>query len=157
MIYAAILFVIILLTGSLHWPRRVHLRRIVDGDSIEVKRGSRILRVRIAHLDAPEYRQPGGRASLRHLEQLLVRRKLRLCSGTIDKYGRTVATLLVDGHPVHWAMIRAGHAWPATTFGHALSWGPRLRRRGLWGDPQRMHPSRWRKLYAHRHPGLILD
>lgn len=138
-------------------PRQVTISRIVDGDSLEVRRGRKLLRVRIAHMDAPEYKQPGGRASLRYLEGLLVGRTIRLCFGRQDIYGRRVARVLVNGTPVDWLMVRAGHAWPDSSIGVCLSLYARIRRRGIWNDPQRLHPSHWRKLYAHRHPGLILD
>src|SRR3546814_1639461 len=53
------------------YPKRFEVTRVVDGDSLEVRRGNRQLRVRIKHFDAPEYHQDGGREARIYLAQLL--------------------------------------------------------------------------------------
>src|SRR3546814_10743327 len=60
------------------YPKRFEVTRVVDGDSLEVRRGNRQLRVRIKHFDAPEYHQDGGREARIYLAQLLKGRPLRM-------------------------------------------------------------------------------
>src|SRR3546814_10924395 len=53
------------------YPKRFEVTRVVDGDSLDVRRGNRQLRVRIKHLYAPEYHQAGGREALIYLPKFI--------------------------------------------------------------------------------------
>src|SRR3546814_12364547 len=60
------------------YPKRFEVKRVVDGDRLEVSRGNRQLRVRITHLDAPDSHTDGGREARIYLDQLLNGRNIRM-------------------------------------------------------------------------------
>src|SRR3546814_4885299 len=72
------------------YPKRFEVTRVVDGDSLEVRRGNRQLRVRLKHFDAPEYHQDGGREARIYLAQLLKGRPLRMGLYENDAYDRAL-------------------------------------------------------------------
>src|SRR3546814_711649 len=127
------------------YPKRFEVTRVVDGDSLEVRRGNRQLRVRIKHFDAPEYHQDGGREARIYLAQLLKGRPLRMGLYENDAYDRALGRCYIGWTPVDWLMIHGGHAWPTNFIGSLISIAPRLRRRGLWAMRRPIHPSVWRQ------------
>ena len=71
---------------------------------------------------------------------------------TTDRYGRTVAHILVDGLNVNCEMVRMGNAWVYRKYlkEHSLldlETEAMDAKRGLWGLPefQRVPPWEWRK------------
>ena len=84
------------------------LKRIIDGDTVELTDGTRI---RLHGIDTPERDQPYGKQATRQLDGLLGR-TLYVEKKDIDRYGRVVAVLWsADGTNVNAAMVCGGHAW----------------------------------------------
>lgn len=138
----------IAIAGLLLWnviPKTYIVTKVVDGDSLEVRRGKRHLRLRIKHFDAPEFHQDGGKEARAHLAKLLTHGALRMGHHEIDVYGRALGRCYIGWMPVDWLMISAGHAWPTSTLGQIISFLPRIRRRGLWAMRRPIHPSVWRQ------------
>ena len=132
--------------------RRVRIRRVIDGDSLEVKYAGlfSFLRqsfpVRLYGIDAPELAQPYGQESRKQLETLVRRGGIRMDAVTTDRYGRTVGILYPRRRrddPVNVAMVRSGMAWWYRRYGaRGLGFAEaeaeaRRRRRGLWKDGNR--------------------
>ena len=131
--------------------RRVRIRRVVDGDSLEVKYGGlfsflrRPFPVRLYGIDAPELAQPYGQESRRQLQSLVRRGGIRMDAVTTDRYGRTVGILYPRrrDEPVNVAMVRSGMAWWYRRYGaRGLRFADaeaeaRRRRRGVWRDGNR--------------------
>src|SRR3546814_18550199 len=92
------------------YPKRFEVTRVVDGDSLEVRRGNRQLRVRIKHFDAPEYHQDGGREARIYLAQLLKGRPLRMGLYENDAYDRALGRCYIGWTPDDWLMTPGGHA-----------------------------------------------
>lgn len=134
----------------LFWPRRLEITRVVDGDSLLGMYRGRQVRVRLAGFDAPEYRQFHGREARLKL--------MRICQGGSmlvwfpgkDHYGRLLARGTIGWLPVSWRMVWAGYGWPDSKIGHLLALAPRVMRRGLWANRNRIQPSVYRKIYSHR-------
>ncbi len=111
------------LTGSI---------RVVDGDTVD----RWIFRWRLAGLDAPEIRKAqcqaereAGRAAAQRLSEIIAAgRTVRLApvQWRLDKYGRLVGRLEVDGQDVAAILIADGHARP---------YDGRWRREGWCGAP----------------------
>ena len=79
--------------------------KVVDGDTFKVtpnwKYGTKIgNRVRIASYDAPELNSSAGKVAKRELRALLDDQSVELESEAIDKYGRLVANVYLDGEDV---------------------------------------------------------
>ena len=80
--------------------RKVKIRRVVDGDTLEVQYGGlfglmrrRPFRVRLYAIDAPELAQPYGKEAREHLRALVRRGGIRMELTATDRYGRRVALL----------------------------------------------------------------
>lgn len=86
---------------------------VSDGDTITVLTGgNRPVRIRLAEVDAPElHGQPFGRAAKTALSSLVYRRQATVDVRTVDRYGRAVAVVRVDGVNVNATMVEKGLAW----------------------------------------------
>lgn len=93
--------------------------RVIDGDTIELNRET----VRIANIDTPETARAKceaervkGYAATQALADLLSRGAVNLQRGDpksrrqVDRYGRALALVFVDGHDVGELLITMGHA-----------------------------------------------
>ena len=83
-----------------------------DGDTIKLlMAGNQQVKIRLAQIDAPEIGQAFGQRSKQSLSDLVFNKPIEVKKETIDKYGRTVGTIFVDGIDVNAEMIRRGAAW----------------------------------------------
>jgi endonuclease YncB( thermonuclease family) len=88
-------------------PGSVH-----DGDTLRVRKGNEVIKVRFCGIDAPELAQPLGKESRDYLKQLVGSGSVRMIAVEKDKYQRTVAELfLADTRSVNVEMVRAGMAY----------------------------------------------
>ena len=90
----------------------ITIRSCYDGDTCRTTEGERI---RLACIDTPELRgkraQPErARAARDHLQAMVVGKTVSLRRITVDRYGRTVGELFVDGMNVQQAMVASRHA-----------------------------------------------
>jgi endonuclease YncB( thermonuclease family) len=67
--------------------------------------------LRLAGIDAPESGMPHGQQAKVYLAALVLRHEVVATTSKQDRYGRTIATLKVDGNDIKLAMIQAGLAW----------------------------------------------
>ena len=133
-------------------PRKVRIRRVIDGDSLEVKYGGwfsflrRPFAVRLYGIDAPELAQPYGREARDELASLVRRGGIRMDTMATDRYGRTVGLLYArrrDRGPINVAMVRSGMAYWYSRYGGREMGFPeaeaeaQAKRRGVWRDGRR--------------------
>ena len=126
--------------------RRVRIRRVIDGDSLEVKYAGlfsflrRPFPVRLYGIDAPELAQPYGQESRQQLQSLVRGGGIRMDVKATDRYGRTVGLLYRRrrGRSVNVEMVRSGMAWWYRRYGGRDLGFPeaeaeaKRRRRGVW-------------------------
>ena len=121
-----------------------------DGDTVTVILNGERQRVRLHGIDAPELSQPGGRESRDYLRSLLAHPPALDTHGE-DRYGRTLAVLIVDGRDVNEEMVRAGHAWwfrryaPSDERLQKAEHQARAAHRGLWAYPHPEAPWDYRR------------
>ncbi len=135
---------------------RVH---VIDGDSLRI--GGR--EIRLAGIDAPEYRQtcsdaagnswPCGKEARASLEALVRQSKLSCAARAEDRYGRALAECRAGGRDLARELARQGWALgardprfeePAAEIAEA-----KAGRRGIWRGAHQ-HPAEWRKADADR-------
>jgi endonuclease YncB( thermonuclease family) len=87
--------------------RRHNRRRYPQG----ARAGNQLLRVRLSWIDAPEKSQAFGQRSKQHLSELVFGREVELHTRGLDRYGRTLAVVLVDGIDANLDQVRSGMAW----------------------------------------------
>lgn len=86
--------------------------RVVDGDTVLVADARSLYsKVRLHGIDAPECSMPFGPQAKQFLVQLTQGKIVQMASKGRDRYGRTVATLAVNGQDVGLAIVRSGFAW----------------------------------------------
>ena len=124
-----------------------------DGDTLTLLDAQkRQTKVRLAEIDTPESPQPYGSRSKQALSDLVFNKTVQVEVRDIDRYGRTVGRVLVNGTDVNAALVASGAAWVYRQY----SSDPELLRleaeakaagRGLWGLPeaQRTPPWDWRR------------
>jgi len=124
---------------------------VTDGDSLTLLVGREQVRIRLAQIDAPEFNQPHGRKAKAALAALAFQKQARVEVIDIDRYGRSVGEVLIDGIDINREMVREGHAWAYTKYSHTteiieLEDSARAATKGLWALPesQREPPWIWR-------------
>jgi len=130
---------------------------ITDGDTLTLLVDRRQVRVRLAQIDAPESDQPYGKKAEAALSALAFGRQAHVEVVDIDRYGRTVGEVFVDGTDVNREMVRAGHAWAYTKYSHTteiieLEDSARAAKQGLWALPENQREPPWLWRHAPRVP-----
>lgn len=116
--------------------------RVGDGDTFDVQipRAKGRLRIRLQGVDAPEQDEVFGRESAIFLRRLLVNKTVRIDGRDMDRYGRLVARVTVDGQDASTALIRAGMACHAYVPDKALAREESLARAAKTGFWARSNP-----------------
>lgn len=123
---------------------------VSDGDTVTcLTAEKRQIKVRLAQIDAPEKDQAFGQKSKQALSDLVYGKQVTLQPETTDKYGRTVARVVVGGVDANLAQVKTGMAWVYTQYAREQSYfsaekQARANRSGLWSDPNPIEPSKWR-------------
>ena len=123
--------------------------RVVDGDTIHVRVGARVEKVRYIGVNTPEVHhptkgeEPGGREAACVNRDLVAGRpaRLELDAQTHDRYGRLLAYVWVDGAMINAELVRLGYAQVMTIPPNVrhqalflrLQREARAAERGLWG------------------------
>jgi micrococcal nuclease len=128
---------------------------VIDGDTIEVVHSNRSERIRLNGIDCPEKGQAFGKKAKQATSALVFRKEVSLQTYGKDKYGRTIAdVLLPDGTNINHMLVKEGWCWwyrkyaPWNVILEELERRARAARLGLWADPASIPPWVYRK--AHR-------
>jgi endonuclease YncB( thermonuclease family) len=143
--------------GTLVLPGRVV--GVIDGDTLDVRLASGVLRVRLHAIDAPERGQPWGDAARRALSSLAFGRDVELEPIEQDRYDRQVARVWLEGRELNAELLRRGHAWVYRRYAGnplycELEAAARESRQGFWGLSQadgRVAPWEWRQRKTLQH------
>ena len=103
-------------------------------------------KIRLQGIDAPERRQDFSDVSREHLANLVFGKQVRIDYEKVDRYGRLVGKVWVDGNDECLEQLKAGLAWhykeyekeqpPADRQLYASTeQEARVQKRGLWKDP----------------------
>jgi len=138
-------------------PVRGRTIGVTDGDTIKVLTAAQQqIRVRIAFIDAPEKGQPFGQAAKAAMSELVFDKDVELLPHSIDRYGRLVARVIVEGQDAGLELLKAGLCWVYDKYigqaridieagyraAQAAAQSDKL---GLWQDPASVAPWEWRK------------
>ena len=124
--------------------------RVVDGDSLLVTFHGQQVRVRLKEIDAPEIRQPFGRASQKSLAQLCANKIARVSWTELDRNGHTLGRVWCGGIDASAEQVRRGMAWVFDRNATDQTLKPlqeaaRSELVGLWSDFAPMPPWEWRQ------------
>lgn len=133
-----------------------HIVGVTDGDTVTLLDTNHTpIKIRLAGIDAPESRMPYGQKAKAYLASLVFDKDVVAVTRKQDRYGRTIATLLVAGQDANLAMVEAGLAWHYKQYAkeqpkaEALAYAQaenvaRERHLGLWQDEVLVAPWDWR-------------
>lgn len=89
--------------------------RVVDGDTLEVRKGSTKITIRLVGIDAPETSkkkhepgQPFSQQATKLLTKLALNRPADVRAYGADHYGRILGEVFVEGKNVNLVMVKAG-------------------------------------------------
>ena len=128
-----------------------------DGDTITViDRSNRKFHIRLQGIDAPELKQEFGSASQQNLSRLVLGKEVAIYWTKVDKYRRTVGTIMLAGHDMNIEQVKAGLAWHFKKYANeqeprdrltyaAAEQQARAAKLGLWQDSDPTAPGDWRQ------------
>jgi micrococcal nuclease len=157
----AVGFLVLLLANTVLGQQSVIHGRVVgvtDGDTLKaLVADQKLLRIRLAFCDAPEKKQAFGARAKQAMSELVFGKDIELRQHAIDRYGRAVAQVGVDGKDVGAEMLRRGLAWVYERYITEASIEiqdayrkaqeeAKAERLGLWSDPNAIPPWIFRDL-----------
>ncbi len=141
---------------------------VKDGDSLRVEVGPLEFDARLAGIDAPERRQPGGRQATEALRALAEGKTFYFKEDGRDRYGRLIVSLipiaearsadgLIGSPTVNRLLVASGHAWHYRAYSNdpslaAAELVARALRLGLWAVPDPVPPWEFRDRHGARAP-----
>ncbi len=132
---------------------------ITDGDSIKVMHNGQAESVRLVGIDCPEKGQAFSQRAKKEISILAFGQKVTVHPVDIDRYGRTVATVVLpSGKNLNHELVKAGWCmWfrkyaPNDTILENLENEAKQVKRGLWSDPKPIPPWEYRKKQYQRNP-----
>ena len=128
--------------------------KVLDGDSIEIKRNGKVHTVRLYGIDTPEYKQAYSNKAKQFTKRHVDRQRVSVVEKDIDRYGRIVALVMSSGKLVNRELVREGLAWYYPKYCLAqplcgelknLERKARKEGRGLWRDENPVSPMIWKR------------
>lgn len=125
---------------------------VADGDTVTVAEtgGEGRFKVRLNGIDAPEKGQAFGTAAKKHLAELIAGKAVTVRVRDVDRYGRLIATVILDGADVNLRMVADGYAWVYRHFWQDKAYldaeaAAKAARAGLWRDAAPVPPWEFRR------------
>jgi endonuclease YncB( thermonuclease family) len=130
---------------------------VLDGDTLEVLHNQHRQRILLNVPDYPEKGHAYGKRAKQAASELVFRREVSLNTHGKDKYGRSLAdVLLPDGTNVNHTLVKDGWCWWYRKYANGdvmleeLETRARAAGIGLWADRQPVPPWEWRRLGRSR-------
>lgn len=123
---------------------------ISDGDTLTVLKDRAQIKVRLEGIDAPEKGQAFGAKAKTALSDLVASKIVSVHETGTDKYGRTLARVIVDGEDVSATLVTKGMAWHFKEYSTddtlaELEEKARAEKVGLWAESNALPPWEFRK------------
>ena len=84
---------------------------VSDGDTITVMHHGKGEKIRLYGIDCPEKRQAFGKRAKQFTSGMVFGKNVEVRPVTIDRYGRTIAWVYVNGTCLNEELLKAGFAW----------------------------------------------
>jgi endonuclease YncB( thermonuclease family) len=109
--FLALLALLLLANPLFGQEPNIHARCIgvTDGDTVKVLTADqRLLRIRLAWIDAPEMGQAFGYRAKQAMSELVFGKEVELRVHAIDRYGRMVCLVIVEGKEAGLELVKRG-------------------------------------------------
>lgn len=132
---------------------------IADGDTLTLLDAANTQhKIRLAGIDSPEKAQPFGQVCKQSLSELAYDRTVQIDWSKLDRYGRVIGKVLVNGQDVNLEQIRRGCAWHYKQYQNEQTLEDRLSyanaedkaragKVGLWVEGGAVAPWEWRRQF----------
>ncbi len=146
----------LIITASAHSSTSTFTGKVIDvadGDTITIlTQSDGKIKIRLAGIDCPESTQTHGEKAKQYLSSLVDGKRVSIQPETVDRYGRTVGMVLVNGANINEQIVSNGHGWVFRKYCTADYCGDWLKleekarktRIGLWQDANPKPPWEWR-------------
>jgi endonuclease YncB( thermonuclease family) len=84
---------------------------VSDGDTIKVLRAGQQVKIRLYGVDTPEKKQAFGQAAKRFTAGMVAGKVVGVDPVDVDRYGRAVGLVVVNGVSLNAELVRGGYAW----------------------------------------------
>lgn len=123
---------------------------VYDGDTIGVLRDGKEVRIRLEGIDCPERGQPFSKVAKHAASELVFNKLVVVEPKELDRYGRLVARVSVNGLDLSTQLVRRGLAWHFKRYSNdpalaAEEETAKRARHGLWIEPKPIPPWDWRR------------
>jgi micrococcal nuclease len=124
---------------------------VIDGDTIEVLKGGKAVKIRLNGIDCPEKNQAFGSRAKQYTSSLIFGKKVRVKEKELDRYGRTIADIYLGDVWVNQVIVENGYAWHYKRYSNdksldAAERNARKARLGLWSDLSPVPPWEFRSV-----------
>jgi len=128
-----------------------YVTRFKDGDSFLMRSNGAQYEIRLYGIDAPEYKQPGGKNALNTLIKLIKNKSIKVETKGSDRYKRLIGKVYVDGIYINLEMVKRGQAHWYKKYAKKdkdlqdAETEAQKAKRGIWSKPGVIKPAEWRK------------
>jgi endonuclease YncB( thermonuclease family) len=151
MMFKAMAIILLLISIDVHAAMVVD---VTDGDTLKVVDENGMTTIRLYGVDSPEKKQAQGLNARRFVETMVAGKNVDITPVGIDRYGRTVAVVMLGDQCVQEQLLVSGYAWVYPQYCRkqfCTAWATLQRisaenKWGLWSDPLPVQPWVWRKL-----------
>lgn len=131
--------------------------KVHDGDTVTLlDQNNKKMPIRLQGIDAPELKQAFGAAAQENLSRMVLGKQVTIYWTKMDKYRRTVGTIMLDGRDMNIEQVKAGVAWHFKKYEDeqppedrrtyaAAEQEARAAGLGLWSDAKSIAPGDWRQ------------
>lgn len=145
-----LLFLLAIPATCFSWPAKVV--SVADGDTITVLHDDQKKEIRLYGIDCPEKGQSHGEQAKALTTALVAGRNVDVEQKDIDRYGRVVGLVKVDGQSLSELIVQNGYAWVYTKYckeKFCADWAKseavsRQQKKGMWQDSVVVPPWEWR-------------
>lgn len=150
-----IFFLILIFLPTTSFPTSItgKVISVADGDTITILTPkNEQIKVRLSAVDCPEKQQAFGQKAKDFTSSMVAGKQVTIEPDTIDKYGRTVAMIYVNGSNLNKEVVSNGYGWVYRKYCHKpfcedwlkLEEKARNAGIGLWADKNPTPPWEWR-------------
>ena len=143
--YLPLLLLLFIIPAPAETAHEGKVVKVVDGDTLTILVDNQQHKIRLSDIDTPERKQPFGTRAKQALSDLAFGKQARIVEVTMDRYGRIVGRVYVDGTDVNRELVAQGFAWVYRKYSNdaellELETQAREKRLGLWVDPNPIPP-----------------
>jgi len=123
--------------------------KVIDGDTILIKKDNKHIKVRLSYIDAPELKQNFGIRSRNFLSNLVLDKMIEVNTNKKDRYNRHLGEIYIHNTKesifVNAKMIKSGNAWVYKTYTNNpylknLEDYAKMNKKGLWNEQKIIEP-----------------